>query len=188
VTATLLSKPTSINLGYPLSSRQAHPCSLRRALIGAAFFMPTSWNLEVFDSKGTSSAAVIKPCRDCRHSGSSAGLPAISSAQWRLFWATVAAIHSFKDTLIFFRQPLGRLLDRERKLEWIGRFAHGLGFTSFNSSAGRKHRNAKSFRGYDMAGLRTAKTGQSPVTTQGQSRSPHNACLAGRGRPAVHHK
>jgi len=38
---------------------------------------------------------------------------------------------------IFFRQPLSSLLDGERKLQWISRFAHDLSLTFFNSSAGR---------------------------------------------------
>src|SRR6266404_8843255 len=38
---------------------------------------------------------------------------------------------------IFFRQPLGSLLDGERKLQWISRFAHYLSLTFFNGSAGR---------------------------------------------------
>ena len=41
---------------------------------------------------------------------------------------------------IFFRQPLGSLLDGERKLQWISRFAHYLSLTFFNSSAGRNTR------------------------------------------------
>jgi hypothetical protein len=35
----------------------------------------------------------------------------------------------------FFRQALGSLLDGERKLQWISRFAHYLGFTFFSSCA-----------------------------------------------------
>src|SRR6266851_7814067 len=38
---------------------------------------------------------------------------------------------------IFFREPLGSLLDGERKLQWIRRFAHYLNLTFFSSSAGR---------------------------------------------------
>jgi hypothetical protein len=36
---------------------------------------------------------------------------------------------------IFFREPLGNLLDGEGKLQWIGSFAHG--FTFFSRSPGR---------------------------------------------------
>src|ERR1700722_14837205 len=36
---------------------------------------------------------------------------------------------------IFFREPLGSLLDGEGKLQWVGSFTHG--FTFFNRSPGR---------------------------------------------------
>src|SRR5580693_9953538 len=36
---------------------------------------------------------------------------------------------------IFFREPLGSLLDGKGKLQWVGSFAHG--FTFFNRSPGR---------------------------------------------------
>jgi len=72
----------------------------------------------------------------------------------------------------------GQPSDGERKLQWIGRFAHGLGLTFFDSSAGRKHRNSKSFRGYGVAGLQLAKK-------RGRAPSPHNARLAGAGTPGT---